>query len=1022
MGETLAADDAIGEAAYRAVKTRNAKLLVANTTSAPSGRQHLVQLLDATLQGRGVNRLSATCWSCMDDKQALLRTVVEWATSVHRTGLAKVYAAATLIESWTPFGAYATSVILDVLADISPSDGVRKNLLIRMVDELVRSGRFSVPQYMQWLIGRGGLHSVSDIDSVEGPCASRLLIDLPVYCLTDDDCAQRASLLRRAGNYSVAEEANDIAAALKYVDACLGLGVGMEDASSPSKTIPFKKLLRRIGMSSRAVQMAIGSHVSDSVASLLLDGANESAMSLDLFVSIRALMESIEDFAMLEKIVKSFTNVSDVDLLSSCVDTVNANLDVFLALGSGEDLFDMLLERLRCVNREQGISVRPLIVSLSLLAPRLRHRDDVAKQLADELVQNDRSIAIDACSPVSDSMAAQGHGAEGEVSEQIDKLLANGNTIDHPTMNRLFRQLAPKLEAGWAKLDGSRRVFASLLARLRILDAMHFDKLMADWVSHIRTLDQRQPLVELFPLLVSMGCLSMATLLRTATAASAVADTARSSPRPAQATYLQELLHMATMTLPTTASLDPEESYRFRVHQQRAKFEHAGAMLLLVRNALVEYTTAQSTDSISNMPMDDAMFQDAVLEILRLLVVTDSANVAETLNMASLPTAATAMARKIFNKLLLPPAGGDETQTSFDKILLLANELTMPFCQLKLNLDLAAPQTSSDDAEADSSSRFEGFTRAMNNAIEAQNIMWTSMLPCLSEDITQSLNNEAYSKFLDLMPSAKSNTVDEDATDEQRIRLAENLLGVVEAIISGQPPSKAAPLTSTLVDKLSDLSDIIVSSDKDRPAARKQVLNHWLPALLRFIVLHSISSDPGNAATPGPSASAKAVIVPASHEARARIILVLCGLLLDIEALSPEESGSIGQQILDIAIVLIDGLPDDLRAQCAKSVLFLPGATATTKMTSDPRLYYLFSAAHPTAAENLKLAHRDKSAMPYSATARGIGAMYGIGPTSTEKLSPFLLRRWEILSEPTPNVGENDTSLSLGLFEAIKIQ
>ena len=124
----------------------------------------------------------------------------------------------------------------------------------------------------------------------------------------------------------------------------------------------------------------------------------------------------------------------------------------------------------------------------------------------------------------------------------------------------------------------------------------------------------------------------------------------------------------------------------------------------------------------------------------------------------------------------------------------------------------------------------------------------------------------------------------------------------------------------------------------------------------------------------------------------------------------------------DIAVVLADGLPDDLRAQCAKAIMFLPGSTASAGTTSDPRLYYLFSVAQPTPADSLRLAHRDRAAMPYSAAARGMGAMYGLGPGSQERLTPFVLRRWEILSEPTPNVGENDTSLSLGLFEAFKVQ
>ncbi len=34
---------------------------------------------------------------------------------------------------------------------------------------------------------------------------------------------------------------------------------------------------------------------------------------------------------------------------------------------------------------------------------------------------------------------------------------------------------------------------------------------------------------------------------------------------------------------------------------------------------------------------------------------------------------------------------------------------------------------------------------------------------------------------------------------------------------------------------------------------------------------------------------------------------------------------------------------------------------------------------------------------------------------------PFPLRRWEIMPDPTPVMGENDTSLSLGLFGARRV-
>ncbi|KAL3955047.1 hypothetical protein ACCO45_010610 [Purpureocillium lilacinum] len=242
------------------------------------------------------------------------------------------------------------------------------------------------------------------------------------------------------------------------------------------------------------------------------------------------------------------------------------------------------------------------------------------------------------------------------------------------------------------------------------------------------------------------------------------------------------------MPLPKGASIDNDEKYRYHIQQKVTRSEHPKALVTLIRNALVEYSMLRDK-SVQGMLLDDTAFQSCVLETLRYLVVADTTAVANALNIGTLPAGASAIVNKIVTKLLLPGSDGTE-QTPFDKILGLANELTMPFCQLKLNLDLAASQSGSGEQEEQSVSQFDSFAKAMDRAIEARNIMWTSMLPCLSQDITRNLSSQAHSRFLDLIPSLKTVTSEDDAASEHRIHLAENLLGVIQAIIAGQPPRR----------------------------------------------------------------------------------------------------------------------------------------------------------------------------------------------------------------------------------------
>ncbi|KAF5027307.1 hypothetical protein F66182_601 [Fusarium sp. NRRL 66182] len=1015
----LRPDHAPTQKALHTINTRNSRLVVSSTASPPAGRSQLVKLLDASLKEPGDSRLATTCWATSENKPLIMKTVVEWATSFHRPGLAKVYAATRLIRQWSQFRVNPTTPILETLDSIAIQDKTRKNLVYHLVTELVRTGHFSVSQYMQWTIARGGYHDGTEIDPDSGSCCSRLLVELPIHALSEKKRAERGNLLRRAGNYSIIEEEHDISIAIKCVMHVLGLPLPPGDPLSDRKPMSLKKLLRLIRNSSSAVRSCIGAHLRDVITGQL--SSDGPPIPLTMYTSVRAIMESAEDYAMLSDVLGACSKTADSDVLASVADTVHSNLQIFSALGSAEDLFNSLIERLKSMNEELGIVPRPLLAAVSSLAQRITGHEAIAAQLRQELLQSDRSNAIDACSPVSDIVAAPAQHAENELAEEVEKLLSNGTRLDPPTMNKLFRTIIPALERGWAKKDDTRRVFATLLSRIRVFDAHHFDKLMTDWTSHIRSQAARSPLTSLFPLLISTGCLAMPIIMSTASPPSASLQNLSSDPSVIQnssATYLQELLQLIIMPLPAATGLSAEESYRFHTEQKCAKFEQSKGLLNLVRNALLEYSALRNYSNGVEFPLDNVACQESLLETLRTLVLVDSSAVSNALGIKSLPAEAVGLVRKVTTKLLIPGDSG-ETRISFDHILQIANELTLPFCQLKLNLDLSLPQPNANEGNDQGSSRFEIFAKAMDRAIEAGNIMWTSLLPCLSDEITQHLKTQAQSGFLDLIPSSKApETV--DTGSRQSLRMAENLLEVVEAIISGQAPPKTAQLLSSMVEKLTDLWEIIAAGPHERPNCYTAVLQHWLPVMLRFITLHSLSSEPPSA--PLPTAPATRPPIPAVHDTRARIILVLCGLLLELETLPPATCGSLAQQVFDIAILLVDALPEDLRANCAKAILLTSGGLPNQGTSSDPRLYYLFSSPPPLLSDNLMLSHREKAATAQSATARNMGAQYGIGPAVQERLSPFVLRRWEVLSEPTPNVGENDTSLSLGLFEAIKIQ
>ncbi|KAI0116635.1 hypothetical protein F4776DRAFT_282317 [Hypoxylon sp. NC0597] len=991
LESTVSSNKESRSSAFKSIDSRNDYLTSSNAKSQPALRSIVVQLLDSIHRTPLDSAIPKQLWKTSENKLSIVRTVLEWCTSLYRPGIAKVYIATSLLRSSSDLDVDVTRAILDFLDADPLQENGRKQLVYHLVSELARSGHFSTPQYIQWLIARGGLSNATET-SRDGPCVTRLLVEIPLDSLNESMRNLRATLLRRA-SFSVEDEARDMAIAISCVKSTLSVPLDSSDPVLHSKPLSLKKLSKRIELSSRSLKSTISSWLSNDFvggfAQTMQSGKGGVELPKTAFETVRTLLEAAQDFTMLETALKLTAASSNAELLACCVDTLNLHLPVFSATGAAKPLFHTFYERLKAILEEQGVGVRPLLASLANLASRLTGSEDVATQLRIDLIRIDRSSVADASSPLSDNMATQLQDAESELSEQIEKL-ASYTSADRMTMERLFYAIIKKLQAYWGKEDERQRLCCILLTRLRVFDIYHFNELMRGFVQHIRRLSTRPPIAQLFPPLISSGCLSLAILFATVPRNQNQTTQLQPSTTGSASIYRQELLQMLMMPFSPSAIMTSEDCYRFRIVQDHARYEHAKDLMPLIHGALAEYSRNQK--ATIRQPLDDKQTEEQVLELLRDLILIDPNAASQTVSIKSPDPKLSALIEAWTTRLLVPNGGGG--QKSFEQVLELANEFTLPFCQVKLSLNLATDELSGPEASERLQSQFEQLSKALDNAIDANNIMWTGMLPSLSSEITQHMRNRAESRFLDIIPSLKNPP--NDALFNKSIHMAENLLTVIDSIFRGGSGSKVSPLSGALVDKLADLWDILASRADEYVSLRSAVLSHWLPLLFSYLTLYT-----------SPSASAIDMSKLPGGEIRGRALIVLAGL---VQELDNHPTSNLGKQAFDIALALVDSLPEEARLQCVRAV---------KDVTADPRLRYLFSFA-PNPAEDLMLAHREKP--PPGINERRAMAM-GMGMSMIpEKLTPFIFRRWEILNEPTPNVGENDTSLSLTLFDARKIK
>ena len=983
LRSSLASDDARLTAIFNSLDQRNARFAKSDAEKEVSPRRRLIQLLDTTLVNPLASDIPNLCWQMDDDKNVIMQTVLKWSSSFHRPGNTKLYVAARILRFCGRSGADVSEAVLRFLDSKASDTGCDKSAFYHLVSELARSEHFSTASYLQWLIARGGIDDAANI-ARDGPCATRLLVELPTYNLSEGMIALRKTLLERAG-FRVDDE-EDLA---NYCIELMGKALtGMEEVEvdlGPRLSCSIKS---ELGL---WLRQEVRLKMLQSTTPPLDEWVNPSvkgraaAFTASNFNVVREFLEAIEDYSMLADVLKAVTSSNDPDVLASCSDTLDLHLESFAAIGALNGLFDILVARLRTLSDDLDAVPRVLLVALSDLAARMPEKSIVAQQLAQELARSDRKTAADACSPVSDHMALM-QIAEADFTDEIEKVLASGNSMDQATLERLFQRIALRLEDSWTKLPEQHRSCGLLFTRLRTFDSQQFDILMAAWVIRFMQMPDRPSMTNVLGPLISFGCL---TLNDTVINVGATFEKLEMG-NPAKMDIARELLSLAIAPSDQSEVMTPEEAYRLRIKQNHLQKDHSVETLAIIRRALENSDFESGSALFPTLSIEDPL---AMYNFLQRLVLVDADSVVKVLVLPLLRIGDERIGNcviTIVDRLVAAERFQEGAHPiAIEVVLNLADDFTLPFCQVKLASMFAMEDTIIQDADDDGSERLAALDDAIETAVAAHNTNWTCIVPLLDSSIAQHIRQRAETQFLAGFPSPKALSTEDSM--QSRIQRTENLLCIVEVTSSIMSARwTASPFAAEIVSALSNLWRLL--SSVHGPEIKEQIITKWIPLLLSFITLRSNVFE----------------ATKSGYEARAKAILGLAALLLQLQALdtSRESVTSLTEQTFDLALYLVDGLPDDMRQHCIRNL---------RDTASNSQISYLFSIiANPS--EWLVLSQREKGPpIPPGLSGPELRAMMVPGK---EKISPFPLRRWEMLGEPTPNVGENDTSLSLTLFGA----
>lgn len=1058
------------QGALRSVIRRNERLSGWNdksTQTHQSPQKSVLSALDAVSLNFNLSDFASQCLTIMPDTQGLAVTVLQWACSLYREGDHRLYIAVRLLRKWKSRGADIDSAVLAILSDEQKLKGIKHRDFFRLVAELVRSKHFSVGRYLQWLIASGSLSAGGDITKSDA-CNVRLIAEIPLQGLPEHVLNLRQTLLQTTlqnGAYEAVVLMDDHSAIIKQLWSIFGPDTGMEI----SFDIPFAELSTSAKLEiSRWLRQELFARLDPNIE-------DDYTLTTTRFYAIRDVMEQLEDFAILADILGIAMESNDMMVFAAIADTLNHHHRTFAAIGALQPLFNHLVEQYGKFRLDRPLE-RSFVLALADLCCRLQAEPNLVLQLTSDLTRLEQRSAVAACSPASDNMA-DFHGGRMDFDEEIDRILASGTSMDENMVARVFAKVVTRIEEQIGKEDGRNSKFGQWLQRLKAFDDKTFDRHMSDTISSLM-LSNGQSLLHILPCAVGSGSLSLENFISfSETTIGFLRKTNVSAAANASLHVLDAILPMEELQGFGLV----QEIYRYRIEQEKLCQSSEGPALQLLRQAIE--LCSDSKDSKQPIQLEALLRNQRLLKVLRfhasrnaqdfcvaMGISPPSENVAAAM---TLDEKRSTLIKTMFDALMDPSSSlGLSSLDAEDQASTLVNaadDLSVPFCQLELQLLFKIQVLSDEEGEIGVA---DAIIQAVKEAVEADKSIWSDLLTGLDAEMTRKIREYAETHVLSAVSTlAKARSGSEESivstSKEDHQKMLHRYLSVlnltawsIEDKSQGQTCAAILEKLRTLRELLSQSSQPALGSDAKEDisklrqgSAAASALYPWICALLHLIVVHKSICQPGKANT--------------SHQGI--LLLTLRTFLLHPE-LQPYPK--VTEYILDVAAFLSDDLPDDARIQILKyetqkpshdpRMAFILGLPATiqdswlglitptqpqpSSTTSNPAPTGNNPASAAAAARSTAAQHQHQGfwqaqaqrtqtqqqrlGTPGTGTAATTGGANGSvaqlpsatnTPVEYGKPAPFQLRRWEILPDSTSGSGPNETALSLTLFDAKKV-